>query len=271
MNLNLEKIRIDCGTQARAQINQEVVADYTESIKNGAEFPDITVYFDGVSYYLADGFHRYLAFKAAGSPGINANVINGTLRDAILYSLGANHDHGLRRTNTDKRKAIEIMLKDIEWADWSDREIAKQCHVSNHLVALVRKELGVTKDEVKFERNGKTHVAQKKEPKKPEVEKEEPIAEFANDETETMQAALEMLQAENIALSDKLAVASLDGDEIAKQLAESTIKDLRAQIRLLEVELKAVKQSRDTFQAENAQLMKQVASLTKRLKKFEGN
>lgn len=273
MNLSLDKIRIDCGTQARAQINQDVVTDYTESFKNGAQFPDVTVYFDGVSYYLADGFHRYLAAKAAGSPNINTTVINGTLRDAVLFSVGANFDHGLHRTNADKRKAIEMMVQDLEWGDWSDREIAKQCHVSNHLVAQVRKELGVAKDEVKFERAGKTHVAQKKESKpKDEPSKEELkelVAEFADDHKENMQAALDMLQAENVALSDKLAVASLDGDEIAKQLAESTIKDLRAQIRLLEIELRAVKTSRDTYQSENAQLMKQVSMLMKKLRKYE--
>jgi predicted nucleic acid-binding Zn-ribbon protein len=61
----------------------------------------------------------------------------------------------------------------------------------------------------------------------------------------------------------------MDGDEIEKQMAESTIKDLRAQIRLLEIELAAVKQSRDTFQSENAQLMKQVAMLQKKIKKQE--
>jgi hypothetical protein len=271
MNLGLEKIRIDCGTQARAQINQDVVTDYTEALKNGAQFPDITVYFDGVSYYLADGFHRYLAAKAAGSPNISTTIINGTLRDAVLFSVGANFDHGLHRTNADKRKAVEMMVQDLEWGDWSDREIAKQCHVSNHLVAQVRKELGMVKDEVKFERAGKTHVAQKKDPKQEPAEEElkDLVAEFANDDNDTMHAAMEMLQAENIALSDKLAVASLDGDEIAKQLAESTIKDLRAQIRLLEIELKAVIQSRDSFQAENAQLKKQVASVTKKLRKFE--
>jgi hypothetical protein len=39
---------------------------------------------------------------------------------------------------------------------------------------------------------------------------------------------------------------------------------------VLEIELKAVKSSRDQFQAENAQLMKQVAMLQKKLKKIEG-
>jgi FtsZ-binding cell division protein ZapB len=78
------------------------------------------------------------------------------------------------------------------------------------------------------------------------------------------------LKAENEALSDQLAIASMDADELDKAMAESTIKDLRAQIRLLEIEVKAVTDSRDSLMRENAQLMRQVNSLTNKLKKLQG-
>lgn len=269
MNIGLEKIRIDCGTQPRLKIDERVVGEYSEAIKSGAIFPPVTVFTDGTTYYLADGFHRYFANKAAGSPGIACEVINGTLRDAILYSLGANGQHGLQRTNADKRNVVIIMLKDLEWADWSDREIARHCHVSHVLVANIRKELGATKEETKYVRDGKELVMKPRI--KPEQKEEQPPEEwpFKPPQEEEMADAIALLKAENEALSDKLAVASMDADEIQKQMAESTIKDLRAQIRMLEIELNAVKQSRDTFQSENAQLMKQVASLQKKLKKYE--
>ena len=45
----------------------------------------------------------------------------------------------LRRTNEDKRAAIKSALDDAELAKWSDNTIAKQCKVSNHLVAEVRR------------------------------------------------------------------------------------------------------------------------------------
>ena len=270
MNINLSKIRIDCGTQARLKIDERVVSEYCEAIKAGAVFPPVTIFSDGTSYYLADGFHRYFAHKAAGAPGVECEVINGTLREAILHSLGANGSHGLQRSNADKRNVVIIMLKDIEWSDWSDREIAKHCHVSAMLVGNIRKELGMTKDATKFERGGKTHTMKPKE-KKEDEPKEEAKEDWPFEETpeQQMADAITLLKAENEALSDKLAVATMDGDEIEKQRAESTIKDLRAQIRLLEIELSAVKQSRDAFQAENAQLMKQVAMLQKKLKKQE--
>jgi hypothetical protein len=56
-------------------------------------------------------------------------------------------------------------------------------------------------------------------------------------------------------------------DEAEQEKAASIIRDLRAQIRLLEIELKAVTTSRDQFQRENAQLMKQVAMQQKNLNK----
>ncbi len=267
MNLSLERIRIDGGTQSRAKIDQDVVAEYATAMQEGAKFPAITVFHDGVEYYLADGFHRYFAAKKAGSPGIKCDVKEGTLRDAILFSFGANHDHGLRRTTADKRKAVIAMLSDIEWQDWSDREIARQCQVSHPLVATIRKELGAQKTETKFMQDGK--ITSRKE----KVKEEEPVATYteAEVEHETMHAAVEELQKQNEELQDQLTVAmAASTDDIQKEKAESIIKDLRAQIRLLEIELKAVTISRDQFQAENAQLMKQVALIQKKLKKLEG-
>jgi predicted HTH domain antitoxin len=56
----------------------------------------------------------------------------------VLYSVGANAAHGLRRTNEDKRRAVETLINDEEWATWSDREIARACGVSGKFVAAVR-------------------------------------------------------------------------------------------------------------------------------------
>jgi hypothetical protein len=68
----------------------------------------------------------------------------GGLRDAILHSAGANSDHGVRRTNADKRRAVMLLLKDPEWSQWSDREIARRCAVATDTVSRYRKELGAS-------------------------------------------------------------------------------------------------------------------------------
>jgi hypothetical protein len=277
MHLNLEKIRIDCGTQARATINQDTVADYAESMRTGSIFPAVTVFFDGVDYYLADGFHRYFATAKVGSPGIEASIINGTVRDAILYSLGANDEHGLRRTAADKRKAIMIMLADAEWRDWNNKAIATACHCSVDLVQKVREESGIEKGETKVIRSGKvvtmkTPTGRKSGEKgglpfgKPNGTDEDFEKEAKDVESEKLKAAIDMLRQDNEDLADKLAIAAMDADDLDKEMAESTIKDLRAQIRLLEIELRAVTDSRDSLQRENAQLMRQCNSLVKKLK-----
>ncbi len=41
----------------------------------------------------------------------------------------------------DKKRAVETMLRDNEWQQWSDREIARICKVSNMLVSKRRQEL----------------------------------------------------------------------------------------------------------------------------------
>lgn len=273
MNISLDKIKIDGGTQSRAKIDQNVVAEYADAMKEGAKFPDVIVFHDGAEYFLADGFHRYFAAKRAGSPGIKCDIREGTLRDAVLFSFGANDKHGLRRTPDDKRKAVMAMLSDIEWQDWSDREIARQCNVSHPFVAAVRKSMGATKTETKFNRRGnvstKTFTARAEKPKE-----DDPVITFtkAEVEREQMEAAVKKLQKDNEDLQDQLTVVmAASSDDIEKEKAESIIKDLRAQIRSLEIELKAVTISRDQFQSENAQLMKQVQMLTKKLKKLEGN
>lgn len=136
--LALALIRIDGGTQPRAEIDRDVVSDYAEAIRNGAEFPAAVVYFDGTSYWLADGFHRYHAHKQAGLDDIRVDLRQGNLREAILYSFGANAHHGLRRSNEDKRRAVLRLLEDPEWEQWSDREIARRTGTTHPFVSSLR-------------------------------------------------------------------------------------------------------------------------------------
>ena len=136
--LKLSEIRIDGGTQMRVSINMDMVKEFAEAFREGAQFDPIVVFFDGVYYWLSDGFHRYHATEAANITTINCEIILGTLRDAILYALKANHRHGLRRTNADKRKSVQTMLDDAEWCLLSNIKIAKHCEVSETFVAAIR-------------------------------------------------------------------------------------------------------------------------------------
>jgi hypothetical protein len=136
--LALAAIQIDGGTQSRANVNDQVVSEYAEAIKAGATFPPIVVFYDGKKHWLADGFHRFHAYQKIGREKVAADVRQGTRRDAILHSVGANETHGLRRTRDDKRRAVLTLLNDQEWSKWSDGEIAKRCAVSREYVNRLR-------------------------------------------------------------------------------------------------------------------------------------
>lgn len=140
--LQVDNIEIEGGTQAREFIDLEIVKDYKHVLEesNGEGLPPVDVYFDGATYWLSDGFHRWHAHKEAGLGTIQANVIKGTQRDAILAAVGANAAHGLKRSNADKRKAVTILLNDDEWKEKSNRWIADKAKVSDVFVGKVRDE-----------------------------------------------------------------------------------------------------------------------------------
>jgi ParB-like chromosome segregation protein Spo0J len=139
-NLALDAINATGGTQSRAELNHATVSEYAEALGHGVKFPPVIVFSDGAAggNWLADGFHRYHAHRGAGLVEIACEIRTGTRRDAVLFSVGANSSHGLRRTNEDKRNAVETLLSDPEWATWSNNAIAKACSVSDKTVAAYR-------------------------------------------------------------------------------------------------------------------------------------
>jgi hypothetical protein len=132
----------DGGAQMRIMMSSETVHDYAEDMINGAIFPPVVVFFDGTDYWLGDGFHRVEAARKVGREIIDAEVRHGTNRDAVLHGIQANANHGLRRTQADKRRAVETLLTDPEWAKWSDRKIAEAARVDHKTVGKIRRELG---------------------------------------------------------------------------------------------------------------------------------
>jgi hypothetical protein len=141
--LTLDEIRRDGGTQSRAAINLQHVRLLEEQIEALQQLEPVTVFFDGESYWLADGFHRWHAYRNFGEDVIACIIHQGSLRDAILYSVGANADNkpALPRSHQDKRRAVMTLLNDPEWQQWSDREIGRRCCVSHDFVNRTRKSI----------------------------------------------------------------------------------------------------------------------------------
>lgn len=269
--LNIGALVLDQKLQSRTEINEQTIEDYADAIKMGDEFPPVLAYFDGVHYYLTDGYHRYHAHKKAEKVSILCAVVNGTFRDAVLHATGVNAKHGMRRTHADKRKAVMTLLDDFEWSDWSNAEIARQCGVSPTFVANLRDSGGPA--EVKYKTSAGNVATKVKAPgraaKEPELkepakqEKVEPKAE----EFDPRDELIEHLTKENDELTMNLALAHMGGTEEQQAEAREIINSLREEVRVLKIELAAVKQSRDTFQSENQQLKAQCASYQRQLKK----
>ncbi len=137
-SIKLASIRLDGGTQPRAAIDPEVVADYRERMEAGDVFPPVIVFFDGTNYWLADGFHRAGAALAADFKDILAEIKQGTIRDAKWYSFGANKANGQRRVRGDISRAVEAILADPEWAKTSQRKIAEHVGCAQSMISYVK-------------------------------------------------------------------------------------------------------------------------------------
>lgn len=154
--LPLDAVSLDADCQPRAEINQIVVDDYAASIASGAVLPPVVVFFDGVHYWLADGFHRWHSHRKAGRDKIACEVHNGTLEEARWFSYSVNQTHGVRRSNDDKAKAVKAALRHPNGVGKSDEQIAEHVGVDHKTVGRYRRELESTREIPKSsERTGK--------------------------------------------------------------------------------------------------------------------
>lgn len=139
VEISLDDIRFDGGTQARESINWVQVQEYQKMLKDGVEFDPISLLKDPEGNLWAwDGAHRFEAHKKEGRERILASVKPGTLDDAVLAAAGANTKHGLARTQADKQRSVDMVLKHGQCTDWGDRKIARHTNTSHTFVAQRR-------------------------------------------------------------------------------------------------------------------------------------
>ena len=132
MRLKLSCIEMDTSIQCRASIDTATVSEYAERMTEGDAFPPVVVYGTAQKCWIADGWHRIMAANQIGLLDIEATVIPGGRIDALKAALSANSAHGIRRTNQDKRRAVEIALR--EFGKLSSRQIAEMCGVHHTTV-----------------------------------------------------------------------------------------------------------------------------------------
>ena len=281
--LKIKQIKTDGGTQSRKKIDTKKVTEYAELMKEGITFRPIVVFFDGETYWLADGFHRVSAYKSNGELEVTAIVNEGGQREAFIYAIGANNDgRGLSMTMEENRNNIIILLTDDEWSKWSDERIAQVVHTSRKTVYRIRKKLE-RQGEVKPKKTT-TYVDKHGKEREMNVSKSTGTAESSEEESEAeddgkpqitaeeaeamqMTDTVNQLAEENEKLKQQLALGQFDGNEFEKLDIQEMLDDLREKNKALELENKTLRESRDAYQYENAQLIKTVKSLKAKLKK----
>lgn len=172
MKIPIQEIKTDGGTQMRITLNDEAIKDYIQVLQREGVSEDdwpfdskLVVFGDGQSYFLADGFHRLQACETVGRLMVDVQVIEGTIEDAQDYALQANSGHGLRRSNEDKRKAVEFAMNCERWSSRSDRVIANHIGVSNSFVGNIRESMGAQADAPRKGADGKSYKKIDKQPK----------------------------------------------------------------------------------------------------------
>ena len=153
-SIKISQIQMPDRLRTRAADDQEYIRELVEAYNEGAKTPPIELVQDGDIYWCADGRHRVKASAEVGFLDINANVRPGKIIDAIEIAIGANTDHGLRRTNKDKRRAVEVALK--EFPKTSDGWIADACHVDCSFVCKMRPTCDNHKSGEREGRDGRT-------------------------------------------------------------------------------------------------------------------
>jgi hypothetical protein len=183
-------------------------------------------------------------------------------------------------TAEDYRRSVNITLDHPKWSTYSNAQIAAHVGVSASTVARIKKERNIqpaTKvtytDKHGNEATMDTSKIGKKKPAKPkpepkaEPEEEENEYDPAEEKMRELMDTITHLSDENTVLRDKIAIGQWDASEIEKIDAQETIENLREQIRVLEIDNQALRESRDMFQNRNAELIKSVNSLKKKLQK----
>jgi len=271
--IKLSEIRIDGGTQIRAELNQDKVNEYAEQMKDGVVFPPVTVFFDGSTIWLSSGFHRYFGSKKIGNELIDCIVIEGTLEDAKWFGMGDNK-HGLNMTHEDYKKAAQIAFDHPVWSTYTNAKIANHIGVSAMTIGRFKKanQIVTTDEKTYTNKHGQEakiktkNLGKKKETKQPIAKPDVSSAQFVeeDDRLKELSHTIEELADENTLLRDKIAIGQWNASEIEKIDIEETVANLREQLRIAYIEIASLRDSRDMYQNRHAEAVKIINSMKKK-------
>mgnify|MGYP000986723918 CR=1 FL=1 len=140
--LAIENIVVDKRFQSRVKgLDDAHVKDLMEAYERADSEIDCPRVWNlnGLGMVLTRGFHRIEALKRLGRKRVEVEVKNGDVADALVDAAGSNSGHGLKRTNADKRRCVDMVLE--AHPDWSSRRVAEEAGVSDEFVRQYREEV----------------------------------------------------------------------------------------------------------------------------------
>jgi hypothetical protein len=155
-----------------------VVHEYQDAYQSGAKLPPVVLFEDGKTLWVGDGFHRIEAAMGLGLEKIAAEIHTGGRVDALRYALGANANHGLRRTTGDLNQAVVMAWESREelglGKNPSARLIAELVKVSpTTAMKHLRNATGYDPDAVRTGADGKEYPAASRRSEEPRVQPSE--------------------------------------------------------------------------------------------------
>jgi len=266
--ISIESIIIDRQYQGRAATDAAVVGHYFEAMEHGDTFPPLEVYEVNFDYFLIDGFHRLEAYRRFGAKSVDAYVTEGTADQAMVAALTANQSHGLQLSNADKRLLVKRASAHPSFQELSDRELAKKLRVSPPFVAKIKHDLlnpieANRSRSPDKQRQVKTFsppvcMEQVSETTKLSIEDEEitniPGPDYYDEHKEMMEELIK----ENEKMHDRLAASHLCPTEEEQQAALEHMQTLREDCRLLQIEVRSLRISRDAYMSESSQKQRQI-------------
>ncbi|QEL18288.1 ParB N-terminal domain-containing protein [Limnoglobus roseus] len=133
--LRLDDIEVDNSIQPRAKgLDGGHVDDLAAAYTAGADIPPPVVWnLGGERFRLSQGYHRLKGAKKAKLTELKCEVRRGTETDCAIDSATSNQGHGLKRSNDDKRRCVELLLKLLP--EHTDTVIAEKAGVAQSFVA----------------------------------------------------------------------------------------------------------------------------------------
>jgi hypothetical protein len=228
LKIKIDRLTLHPDLQMREVMDQALIYSYVQLMKEGAVFDPMSATFDGDTYWLDGGHHRYQAYKLLNVREVAVDYTDGDFDEAFRKALCSNHKNGKQRSNDDKRKAVLKCF--LRYPDMSNYEVAKAVEVSQSFVAGIRDpEVKARQDEARERSVGKK-LGQKPDTTTSPTSSENTTDDDCGKKTTSPTSSLKTT------LDTDQALGAVPSDEEIEEAQVSLQKDIDSMHRLLEAD-----------------------------------